>query len=77
MVMMVMVVKVVVGGGGGDECLHHPWLSNSPSSELSNTDVAQSNCGAFEQRVTFTLIVAKLRWRLFRAAMWLEGGKCT
>lgn len=56
--MMVMVVKVVVGGGG-DECLHHPWLSNSPSSELSSTDVTQPNCGALEQRVTFTLIVVK------------------
>lgn len=32
---MVMVVKV----GWGDECLHHPWLSNSPSSLPSNTDV--------------------------------------
>lgn len=56
------------GVWGGDECLHHPWLSNSPSSELSSTDVTQPNCGALEQRVTFTVIVVKLRWRLFRAA---------
>lgn len=60
--------------GGGDECLHHPWLSNSPSSELSSTDVTQPNCGALEQHITFTLIVVTPRWRLFRVAMWSDGG---
>lgn len=46
-------------GVGVDECLHHPRLSNSPSSALSRTDVTQPNCGALEQRVTLTLIVVK------------------
>ena len=52
---MMMMVRVE----GGDEHLHHPWHSNSPSSELSSAGVTQPNCGALEQR-TFTLIVVKL-----------------
>lgn len=42
-------------GGGVDECLHHLWLSNSPSSLLSSTDVRlatrqhfYSNCSETE-----------------------------
>lgn len=70
--MLVMVVKVE-----GEECLHHLWLSNSPSSALSGADVTQPNCSALEQHIIFTLIVEKLRWRLFRDAAGLDVGSCT
>lgn len=42
--------------------------SNSPSSELSSTNVTQPNCGALEQHIIFPLIAEKQRWRLFRDA---------
>lgn len=66
------------GEGGDDECFHHPLLSNSPSSELSSIDVTQPNCGALKQRVTFTVIVARQRWRLFRvdSPRGSDGGRC-
>lgn len=71
-------------GGDGDDGESSKGLGGllMSASIISGSLIALHHCysalmSALLQRSTFTLIVVELRWRLFKAMTWWDGGSCT